>query len=156
MKFIPKTLALMLACSAVGLAQAVSVTWDTNNLTSTFNTYELDAAIRLGLESADSSLPELPKPWRLKFTLDYRGTNDYQAEPGLILVQKIRVTPSGRFEEACKRMRFGTFTKTMFLEQLRDEAKFTAGYVTTTPGCIVNDPEPVASQAAPAKKSSKK
>ncbi len=155
MKFINKTLALLLACSAVGLVQAGNIEWRVDNTTQSFHTYELQAAIREGIESA-GSLPDLPNPWFLQFSLSSGASNDYKAEPGLILIQKIRWTPAGKAEEACKRMNFGTFTKTSFIETLRNEAKYAAGYATTDPGCIVNDPVPVAPPAAPAKKSSKK
>lgn len=151
MKLIHKTLALMLACSAVGLAQAGNFEWRTTNNTPTLQTYELDAAIRQGLESADPSLPDLPKPWYLHFTIGYFGTNDYEPKPYLILIQKIRSTPAGRAEEACKRMSFGVLRKTKLLEDLREQAQYAAGYVTSAPECIVNDPA-----APPAKKSSKK
>ena len=148
MKLIKKTLALVLALGAVGLVQAGIIEWKITNNTESLHTYELDPAIRQGIGSA-GDLPDLPKPWLLIFTLAGSASNDYEAKPGLILIQKIRWTPAGKPEEACRRMWFGTFTKTGFLQDLREQAQYAAGYATTHPECFVNDP-------APAKKSSKK
>ena len=156
MKFINKTLALVLACSAVGLAQAGNIEWRTSNLSQSLHTYELEAAIRQGISSSDSSLPDLPKPWFLSFTLAGDVQNDNFVKPGLIVIEKSRVTPSGTTEYACRRLQFGTFTKTGFLEGLREQAKFAAGYVTTSPDCFVKDPEPVAPPEIPCKKPTKK
>lgn len=156
MKLINKTLALVLACSIVGLAQAGSFEWRIKNLTQSLHTYELEAAIRQGLSNSDSSLPDLPKPWVLSFTLAGTVQNDNSAEYGLIVIEKSLVTQSDLRAYVCRRFEYGTFTKTGFLEALRAQAKYAAGYATTNPECFVNDPEPVAPPAAPAKKSSKK
>ncbi len=132
MKLINKILAMVTLCSSVGLAQAGIIEWNTENNTESFHTYELQAAIRQGLESA-GDVPDLPKPWVLSFTLGASAKNDYKAEPGLILIQKVRLTPAGMVEQACILMNYGTYTKTGFLQAIREQAQFAAGYVTTNP-----------------------
>jgi hypothetical protein len=120
---------------AAAAANAGSFSWEFNNKTNAYSDDEVRAIVQRAIKDGPKDTSSLNAPWYLRIYVAGGSMNDDTPQPGIIIVEKAKSAGKDGYVTKCRKLNFGTYSRSHLATTLYDVVQTSTGYATGHSDC---------------------